>query len=490
MASTADVGALIALEQCLDRNVDDNAECKCGVLLDRSLRAKGNRVVQLPLICVACAAIEEKQRLADTDEITDLMDKLYHAIAAPGSGQQRVDVHTENDSRNPLMRDGPIRHLGRTRLQPRDDRRLPSRLRSSLRPFQSSCPRRLRKINADVPEAGDSVSMMLEETAVVAETQGWEPGAQSPSARPANDALTREFCTILRLCRNDLLAYRDIVLNGREPVGIHQTRVALRRMRAAMGLFSDVMGEWFPRELGLLARGLASSCGPARDWDVFIGETLPAGLAALRAGLGSDRWSDLDRRAVAMMRTARRLRRACHRDAREALQSMDYASFEQRLRAVIERLESLTLDRGDGEAALAAFASDVLEQRDRKVRKLGRHVDELSPEETHELRIRLKKLRYFATFMRHLFDAHDSAAYVEATAGLQDALGAMNDRAVGFKLLEASMAATRGGANDWLAGALTAWLMHETEQSALRADKAWQRFGDARRFWRDTTGND
>jgi CHAD domain-containing protein len=40
------------------------------------------------------------------------------------------------------------------------------------------------------------------------------------------------------------------------------------------------------------------------------------------------------------------------------------------------------------------FAADVLDRRIEKVRKQGRHLDELSPEARHKLRIRIKKIRY------------------------------------------------------------------------------------------------
>jgi triphosphatase len=42
---------------------------------------------------------------------------------------------------------------------------------------------------------------------------------------------------IVASCHADLLKYRPIVLKSARPNGIHQTRVALRRLRAAFGLF-------------------------------------------------------------------------------------------------------------------------------------------------------------------------------------------------------------------------------------------------------------
>src|SRR5690606_8278466 len=63
---------------------------------------------------------------------------------------------------------------------------------------------------------------------------------------------------------------------------LHQMRVALRRLRSAFGLFCGKQAR-----TGLAApaaedlKWLAAQLGPARDWDVFAGETLAAVGSAL-----------------------------------------------------------------------------------------------------------------------------------------------------------------------------------------------------------------
>ena len=42
-------------------------------------------------------------------------------------------------------------------------------------------------------------------------------------------------------CHADLLKYRAVVLQSRRAIGIHQTRVALRRLRAAFTLFRSAV---------------------------------------------------------------------------------------------------------------------------------------------------------------------------------------------------------------------------------------------------------
>src|SRR4029079_10256727 len=88
------------------------------------------------------------------------------------------------------------------------------------------------------------------------------------------DAALRQ---IVAECHADLLKNRAIVLAGRRAIGIHQTRVALRRMRAALGLFRGAVDGptegRIVRALAAEAKWLAGECAPARDLHVFLNQT-------------------------------------------------------------------------------------------------------------------------------------------------------------------------------------------------------------------------
>ncbi|MBM3540310.1 MAG: CHAD domain-containing protein, partial [Alphaproteobacteria bacterium] len=75
-------------------------------------------------------------------------------------------------------------------------------------------------------------------------------------------------------CRADLLKHRAVVLASRRATGVHQTRVALRRLRAAFGLFRPAVDGSAVRALAAEAKWLAGECGPVRDLQVFLGETV------------------------------------------------------------------------------------------------------------------------------------------------------------------------------------------------------------------------
>src|SRR5476649_2156126 len=95
----------------------------------------------------------------------------------------------------------------------------------------------------------------------------------SPTTPP--EAALRQ---IVAGCHADLLQFRAIVLASRRPIGIHQTRVALRRLRAALNLFRPAVRgpieEPLMRSLSAEAKWLAGECGPSRDLYVFMTESV------------------------------------------------------------------------------------------------------------------------------------------------------------------------------------------------------------------------
>src|SRR5262249_21256965 len=72
-----------------------------------------------------------------------------------------------------------------------------------------------------------------------------------------------------------LLANQDCSAKG-DMEGIHQLRVALRRLRSALVLFKPHLQPRATSRFDVELRRLAIILGEARDWDVFCVETLAA----------------------------------------------------------------------------------------------------------------------------------------------------------------------------------------------------------------------
>jgi CHAD domain-containing protein len=277
---------------------------------------------------------------------------------------------------------------------------------------------------------------------------------------------------IVSECRADLLKHRKVVLASRRAEGIHQTRVALRRMRAAFSLFRDGAssdsGRREMQALGAEARWLAGECAPSRDLHVFLTET---------AG-------DVP---PAVKRIGQRLARAHLERARAALGGARFSTFDTALESFIDHLPDSAAGRLD------EFGRDMLDERHRKVVKRAHRLGSLDGERLHRLRIAIKKLRYAATFLQPAFagspfDSKAAKPYIEATVRLQGALGTLNDRAVAAHMLaEIALAArpTEDVKRDLARLAKQAASGDKRRRHKLQ--QAWKTFRKAERFWRATT---
>ena len=105
----------------------------------------------------------------------------------------------------------------------------------------------------------------------------------SPQPRPATAAqpvrlarhsnVEQAFKTIATACLTQVQANAAGVLHGHDGESLHQMRVGLRRLRAALDVFKDLVQ--LPADLQLDVAWLANELGNARDWDVLAGSTLP-----------------------------------------------------------------------------------------------------------------------------------------------------------------------------------------------------------------------
>lgn len=269
---------------------------------------------------------------------------------------------------------------------------------------------------------------------------------------------------IVARCREDLQKYRAIVLASRRPIGIHQTRVALRRLRAAFGLFKSAVDGPAVRALSAEARWLAGECGPARDLHVFMTESVEDVPPTVK-------------------RIANRLLQAHFERARSALDGARFDAFDGQLAAFI------ALPPADTDRRLDRFARRVLQDRHAKVERRGRKLHGLDAERLHRLRIAVKKLRYAADFLQPAFAPSALArarakAYIEATTRLQGALGALNDRTMAEQML--ADLATAARPSEDVAAALEALARQASGGDKRRRRKlgeAWKSFGKAERFW-------
>lgn len=264
---------------------------------------------------------------------------------------------------------------------------------------------------------------------------------------------------------------------GGEPEYLHQMRVALRRLRSAFGVFSAVLPEPGVAPIVAELKWLASRLGPARDWDVFVTETLPP----IRATFAQHA-------ALAQFgRECAQAQRGANRKARRAVASGRY----QRL--ILSLAGQLSADRWSGQMNLSAlvtsqapvteFAAVVLDRRYARVRKRGRKLDTLEALELHRLRIAIKKFRYAVEFFASLFEPKQARDLRARLAKLQDILGAMNDAAAVARLLEGAFGAKADQAVSEARGILLGWSHGRALTLKRELRVAWKAFRASEKFW-------
>lgn len=282
---------------------------------------------------------------------------------------------------------------------------------------------------------------------------------------------------IVSACARQFLANVDGMREGRDVEYLHQMRVALRRLRSALSTFSTVYRRELFAPVQDELRWLTSRLGPARDWDVFMTETLPPALAAFpeHAGL------------AALDKVCRGLRHSANAAALEAIASARYRQLMLGLSAWINCEPWLAALDPDALAQvhgpLKPFADTILEKRHRGLLKRGRRCDELGAEELHQLRIAGKKLRYAAEFFAGLYSRKAARCYLAHLQALQDVLGAINDGATTGALLEQAACASADTQAQAAAGIITGWSAQVAATQRQQLGRVWKRFKEAKPFW-------
>ncbi len=247
---------------------------------------------------------------------------------------------------------------------------------------------------------------------------------------------------------------------------VHRFRVGLRRLRSILSAFGDVLPEAERQALGDRLRAVAQRYGAAREWDVFLSGI----VAPLRTAMPADEG-------------LRQLERLACQARRRALPPGD--TLKRSLATVEAAIDDAGhwLRRpapefaGRWDMALRDYAAQLLAKRHRRLRKRLKDADLTDRTAFHQLRIRVKKLRYPAELLRSLFDEDASAGYLKKLVALQDLMGRANDARVGEALLRdlaAPEAASRIAAG---------WIAREIELCDERFPKTARRFRRAEPFW-------
>jgi CHAD domain-containing protein len=203
---------------------------------------------------------------------------------------------------------------------------------------------------------------------------------------------------------------------------LHDLRVATRRARFALHLFSDHIGEERSETLRKELSWIAKSLGRVRDIDVF-----------------QEKFSEQFRKIGAsediIQSVIGHYTRKRHRNFEKMREDLQSGRYEELLNSVRE-LEDTMLRKGRmQEIPVVEFVPGLIGAvLDRMSGWLDRSAESLSPNDLHELRIEFKGLRYTTEFFSDLY-AREMRRVIRGFVQFQDCLGLYQDAQVATQTL-------------------------------------------------------
>jgi CHAD domain-containing protein len=305
-----------------------------------------------------------------------------------------------------------------------------------------------------------------------------EPSPEKSVAVPLTPhrGAAEAFTAICRSATRQILRNWRVVLESADPEGPHQLRIGLRRLRTALRVFRPAFDNDALRQLASDLRDFAKLVGEVRDLDVQAAEIVAPVASRVPERPGFQALQKLLARRVKQRRMW----------LQRELDAPRWSSLQIRL---------ALLPDGAGWAELAAtepasqrvglLAALALDECWKRAKRYARRLDKLSIDDRHELRKRLKALRYAAEFFLPLYPEAQSGRFLKRLRQLLDLFGYMNDVAMAEMLLDLSRAETAPDRDrDMAAGFVLGWHSARAEKAWEDVSARWNQLERAERFWR------
>jgi triphosphatase len=280
-----------------------------------------------------------------------------------------------------------------------------------------------------------------------------------------------------RACLAQLL-HNEAAALAMEPEGVHQMRVAVRRIRSAISSFKELLPAADRRRVSGELAWIVDILGRARNLDAFGTDLLQPARAALSRDAGIDY-----------------LAAALDRERKAAYERVERAIHSERHAAGMLRLSHWFETRGwrDGPAERSALLSSpigelaprMVDRRWRELRKRSKRFGRLTAPQRHKLRIAAKKLRYTMELLGSLFDEDDLQKFMKRLKRLQDDLGYANDVRVARDILPELCARARRSPMARAGARLLGWHEQALAKGARKLRKRLNRLNRAVPFWRE-----
>ena len=272
-------------------------------------------------------------------------------------------------------------------------------------------------------------------------------------------------------CLTHLQGNQDMVLHGEDIEGVHQMRVALRRLRSALNLFRQIASKQSYASIIEDIRWISEMLGHARDLDVFITQTLPPVLEQL-----NDHPS-----LIELNQKAEHARKRAYAEVRKALSSQRYHRLLLTLGDWLEN--ERWHDSNAVECSVFDVAKRMLAKRQKQLKQHGKLLMHAHPEERHTTRIAAKKLRYATEFFASLYSKKRLRDFLPALTKLQENLGVLNDITVTESLIRCLIGEHPKPALSEALYLFTGWNACNAIHYKQDMEHLWSRFANQKPPW-------
>jgi inorganic triphosphatase YgiF len=228
----------------------------------------------------------------------------------------------------------------------------------------------------------------------------------APISIKPTDTVGQAFASIMHACLKHYRLNEDVVVRGRAGDALHQSRVALRRLRSAFSFFRPVIADEQFHRLREELRWFTGQLGEARNLDVYLQRELAE----------EEKQATLQRREQAYD---------------HVITSMNSA-----------KLRLLLIDLM-GWASVGSWRDEKLAGRPirgfakKRLNKLWATIEparamlpQMDEDSRHSLRIQVKKMRYAVEFFKEVYPrSKRKKRFFRAVEELQESLGKLNDLA-------------------------------------------------------------
>jgi inorganic triphosphatase YgiF len=283
-------------------------------------------------------------------------------------------------------------------------------------------------------------------------------------------------------CLRQITGNEQALLKG-DPEGVHQMRVGVRRLRAAISLFAALLNDPQSKKIKVDLKWLTEELGPARELEVLVKRVVRPVTASKSQWEGVPKLSQqlVQRRSAAVARA-----QGAVESERFRLLTLEIAAWLE-IGRWVEAKADLVRDRSA--TPIETFAAEQFSRRSRKIRNKSKSFAELDARHRHKLRIQAKKLRYAADFFGEVFSGKQPEKrrekFLAALEQVQSCLGDLNDIVVHEKIISAAGIKRRKTSRKkaFAAGLLTGREDARLDPVMAAAEKALKKFARTKPFW-------